>query len=140
MTAMFFKAPKFNGLLTNNGRFPRVTSMWLMFTGAEAFNQDVSNWFVGLVDNMEAMFQDATSFNQDISGWDFGVRPVNIDSMFFNAQSFNQDLCAWREKLRNAGNDGYYFEVFRRTNCEDEGRWGDVDFSLGLPATMCHPC
>lgn len=136
---MFYKASKFNGKLPS--RYARVARMLLMFTGAKAFNQDISGWFVGVVTSFESMFEDALAFNQDISGWKFGLQPVNINSMFFNAKSFNQDMCPWVASLQATGTTENYYEVFRRTDCEDEGKWGDVDFRNGnVPETMCHVC
>ena len=44
-----------------------VVDMSEMFLGATSFNQDISNWDVGRVENMDYMFSGATSFNQDIA-------------------------------------------------------------------------
>ena len=40
-----------------------------MFDGCENFNQNISNWDVSNVIEMEYMFCDCKSFNQDLSGW-----------------------------------------------------------------------
>ena len=48
-----------------------------MFSAAENFNQNISNWDVSNVINMNQMFFNADSFNQDISMWDVS----NVDSM-----------------------------------------------------------
>ena len=41
-----------------------------MFREAKAFNQDISEWDVDNVTNMNGMFLDASSFNQDLDIWD----------------------------------------------------------------------
>ena len=43
--------------------------MLSMFHGATDFNQDIGNWNVSSVTNMEQMFYQATAFNQDLTGW-----------------------------------------------------------------------
>ncbi len=46
-----------------------VTNMNRMFKKASAFDQDISNWEVGNVNRMTQMFESATLFNQDLSNW-----------------------------------------------------------------------
>jgi surface protein len=68
-----------------------------MFTGATAFNQDISSWDVSGVENMNGMFEDASNFNQDISSWD--VSSVTNMGVMFEGDllptTFNQDLSSW---------------------------------------------
>merc|ERR1712032_1501379 len=73
-----------------------VNSMIAMFSNANSFNQDLSNWDVSRVTNMGAMFSVAKSFNQDLSNWDVS-RVTDMQLTFFEASSFQQTLCgaAW---------------------------------------------
>jgi surface protein len=56
--------------------------MYLMFGGADAFNQDIGRWNVGEVVNMSWMFTYAKTFNQDIGDWNVG-KVTNMHSMVF---------------------------------------------------------
>jgi len=69
-----------------------------MFWGSESFNQDISDWDVSSVTNMEYMFSYDSVFNQDIGIWDVSS-VTRMEGMFFNNQAINQDLSFW-----NVGN------------------------------------
>ncbi len=71
-----------------------VTDMSLMFSGAQAFNQDIGSWNVSKVTDMSIMFNGARSFNQDIGSWDVS-RVTDMSIMFNGARSFNQDIGSW---------------------------------------------
>merc|ERR1719183_1516491 len=70
--------------------------MWGMFSGASAFNADLSKWDVSAVTNMEFMFLEASSFDQDLSKWDVS-KVTDMMCMFRGASAFNRKLCgdAW---------------------------------------------
>ncbi|MBC6426904.1 MAG: BspA family leucine-rich repeat surface protein [Ekhidna sp.] len=71
-----------------------VTDMSHMFSGAAAFNGDLSEWDVSSVTNMSSMFFRAAAFNGDLSEWDVS-KVTTMSYMFFEAAAFNQDLSEW---------------------------------------------
>ena len=71
-----------------------VRNMEWMFAMQEEFNQDLSKWNVGNVKNMDRMFMGAKKFNQDLTSWDFS-QVTNMDRMFFFAESFSHSLKEW---------------------------------------------
>ena len=73
-----------------------ITEMSNMFSGASAFNQNISSWGVSRVTNMEAMFMLASSFNQDLSSWD--VSDVT------NCAAFSSLASAWTKPKPNFTN------------------------------------
>ena len=58
------------------------------------FNQNIVNWDVSNVNDMQGMFSEASSFNQNISTWNT-TRVTNMEFMFYYATSFNQNLNDW---------------------------------------------
>ena len=50
----------------------------------QAFNQNIGQWNVSKVTDMDGMFYGATVFNQDISDWDVS-EVVDMTVMFNNA-------------------------------------------------------
>jgi surface protein len=65
-----------------------------LFVNASNFNQDIGNWNIGNVTNMNWMFYKATSFNQALEGWDVSFID-EMYGMFSDADAFNQDLSSW---------------------------------------------
>ena len=55
-----------------------------MFTGAGAFNQDISKWDVSNVTDMKEMFALTVMFNQDLSGWDVSKVTDCMNFSFYN--------------------------------------------------------
>ena len=72
----------------------QVNNMQGMFSGAEHFNHDISNWDVSNVINMRAMFGDAIMFNQNLNNWDV-EQVTSMTSMFESAYTFDQDIGSW---------------------------------------------
>ena len=71
-----------------------ITNLLNMFSGAAAFNQDISGWDVSNVTDMSFMFSRASAFNQDISGWDVS-NVTSMSFMFSRASAYNQPLGNW---------------------------------------------
>jgi len=65
-----------------------------IFYGELNFNQNISNWDVSQVTDMESMFYRATKFNQDISHWDVS-KVTNMYTMFAYAYDFNSNISSW---------------------------------------------
>ncbi len=93
MSYMFSGARAFNGDISD-WDVSSVTYMSHMFSNATAFNGDLSDWDTGAVTDMSYMFYDADAFNGDISDWDVSS-VTNMSSMFRGARAFNGDLSDW---------------------------------------------
>jgi surface protein len=58
------------------------------------FNQNISQWNVSNVTNMQGVFLGSLAFNQPIGDWDVS-NVTNMNRMFDEAISFNQDISNW---------------------------------------------
>ncbi|KAF3978532.1 MAG: BspA family leucine-rich repeat surface protein, partial [Methylococcales symbiont of Iophon sp. n. MRB-2018] len=97
MNGAFRGAQNMTMSASDSPNLSEVTNMSYMFSGAIAFNQDISNWNVASVTNMAYMFHSASSagaFNQDISSWNV-ASVTDMERMFFRASAFNQDIGSW---------------------------------------------
>jgi surface protein len=64
------------------------------FAGATSFSQPLNSWNVSNLTSMNAIFAGAAAFDQDLSGWNVsGV--TSMDGLFNSASSFNQDISDW---------------------------------------------
>jgi surface protein len=96
--------------------------MSLLFSGALAFDQDISAWNTGAVTamnfmffkaasftnggaalnwpntsavtTMHSMFYGASAFDQVVANWNVG-KVMYMNFMFYNATAFNQDVGSW---------------------------------------------
>ena len=75
-----------------------ITDMFALFfdtgTGTQNFNQDISGWNTGNVENMDSLFYRNSVFNRDLSQWDVSS-VTNMKTAFAEAASFNQDIGDW---------------------------------------------
>ena len=78
---------------TDTPDLSQVTSMKGMFM-ASSINQDINNWDVSNVENMELLFYNATSFNQPLNSWNVS-NVKSMFGMFRQATNFNQPLDNW---------------------------------------------
>ena len=72
-----------------------VKNMNQMFKSAASFNQPIGDWNVSDVTNMRKIFYGASAFNQPIGGWDVSSVTPGFHRGFQGATSFNQDLSQW---------------------------------------------
>ena len=70
--------------------------MEYLFANKHNFNDNIQNWNVEKVTNMEGMFYNARAFNQPLDSWNVN-NVQNMAGMFENASSFNQNLDSWEE-------------------------------------------
>ena len=96
-----------------------------MFYRAYNFNQDISNWDVSSVTDMNRMFDSAESFNQDISEWDVSS-VVGMGGMFDDADDLSDDnKCAIHTSFSSNDNWEYdwdeycYFQPETRDELKD---------------------
>ena len=93
MTRMFSGAESFNGDLSN-WNVSQVTDMSSMFASADAFDGDISSWSVSQVTDMSSMFASAGAFDGDISSWSVS-QVTDMSSMFAGAGAFDGDISSW---------------------------------------------
>ena len=95
------------------------------------FNDDIGNWDVSSVTNMERMFQTCRGFNQDISGWDVSDL-TTMSSMFHDSWNFNADISSW--DVSNVTTMRMTFEDARKFN-QDISSW-DVSSVTNMELTF----
>ena len=60
-----------------------------LFSGIDDFNDDIRNWNVENVTNMEEMFSGASACDQPLEQWNVG-NVTNMEGMFNHATAFQQ--------------------------------------------------
>ena len=127
---MFYQNSTFDngGVALNwDDGFANNANMSNMFAYSRAFNQDISNWDLSNVTNMNSTFRDASAFNNggEPLDWDDGFgTDANLTSMFNNADAFNQDVSSW-----DLSNASQLQNMFSQSSAFDNGgvalNWDD---------------
>jgi surface protein len=84
----------------NDWDVSNVTNMQGMFNNTLQFNGDISNWNVSNVIDMSFMFDNAKIFNGDISNWNVS-NVTDMSFMFDGAKIFNRNISGWYIKNAN---------------------------------------
>ena len=113
----------------DNWDVSNVVNMEEAFRDNVSFNQNISSWNVGNVTNMGSMFRGAAAFNQNINSWDVS-NVTNMQYMFGEAILFNQPLNLW-----NVSSVISMSSTFREALAFDQpiGNW-DVSNVTGMTA------
>jgi len=98
-----------------------VTDMSGMFDNAIIFIQDIGSWNVSNVTDMRGIFQNATSFNQDISTWNVSS-VTSMEGMFYGASAFNQDISSWC--VTNLPSEPSQFSLDSPLSASNKPVWG----------------
>jgi len=93
MRRMFSNAQNFSNDLSN-WDLSNVQSIRGIFNTALNFNGNISSWDVSNVTDMKNAFANARDFNGDVSGWNVS-NVTDMNSMFFNCTDFDQDISSW---------------------------------------------
>ncbi|HAO50974.1 MAG TPA: hypothetical protein DCR35_17690, partial [Runella sp.] len=60
-----------------------------MFSGAAAFNQNISGWNVSNVTDLRAMFYTTALFNQNLANWNIGNATFMQDIFYYSDVNFS---------------------------------------------------
>ena len=94
MSGLFYFHPNTFNQDIGDWNVSNVTNMDNMFRQTYVFNQDIGRWNTSSVTSMLRTFVFSYKFNQDISRWD--VSSVTIfQATFESATDFNQDITGW---------------------------------------------
>jgi surface protein len=105
----------------------KVTSMFGMFRGANAFNNggssSINNWNISSVTSLQQMFDGARFFNQPIGNWNTS-NVTGMYGMFISADRFNQNIGTWNMSKVNDAADMFLFAgSFNNGGSPSIGNW-----------------
>ncbi|WP_438960866.1 BspA family leucine-rich repeat surface protein [Nereida sp.] len=94
MSGLFYFHPNSFNQDIGDWDVSKVTNMDNMFRQTYVFNQDIGGWNTSSVTSMVRTFVFSYDFNQDISGWDVSS-VTSFFATFESATDFNQDILGW---------------------------------------------
>jgi len=101
------------------------------------FNDDIGNWDVSKVTNMDQTFREAYDFNQDINNWDTS-KVTNMQAMFQGASSIDQNFENWNIAAVNIMGNIFY-NPGRMSPCNEaktHASWSAQNLAIWSTATM----
>ncbi|SHJ66951.1 BspA family leucine-rich repeat surface protein [Aquimarina spongiae] len=109
LSSMFESCTNFEDLKDQIGNWDMTTihNIDSMFEEGTIFNENIGDWTFTVLENTDSTFKEATSFNQNISGWNVST-VLDFTEMFQGATSFNQPIGSWA-----LGNADYLSAMFR---------------------------
>lgn len=114
--------------------YPRLTlasKLQLNDNLNEDIPNNISEWDVSLVNDMQACFSGIVSLNKDLSAWDTG-NVTRMDSMFNNCEDLNVSISSWN--VSNVTTMSNMFRSARLLN-EDLSNW-DTSNVINLAYTF----
>jgi surface protein len=78
----------------NDWDMSNVTNINAMFFSCSLFNSDISNWNTSKVTSMIQTFNACVNFNQDLSNWDTS-NVITFQGLFGVCTQFNSDISGW---------------------------------------------
>jgi len=131
MENAFWGANSFQITATDKPDLSKVFNMSSMFEGTN-INEDIGDWNVSNVTNMDSLFAHTRAFNKDISNWDVSS-VTNMHAMFLVTHDFDQPLNSWN--VSNVTDMSYIFASTTSFN-QDINNWNvsnvtSMDYMFG---------
>ena len=122
---IIYKKSIFNDDISN-WDVSNVTNMERMFENCSKFNQPLNKWDVSNVEKMLKMFSNCSSFNQPLNEWDVS-NVKSMSYMFENCTEFNQNISDWSNKVRYDIGIKKIFENCNQLNNKYKPKFYDIN-------------